>query len=256
MKLKLDEKGAVVLQDGKPVYVAADGKEVAYDVPKLVSDLERVNGESAGRRKELESLETKLKVFDGLDPEEARKALELAKNLKDGDLIKADKAKELEAQLKRSIEDAYSAKEKGYAEKISGLEQSLADKDASFRRLLIKSDFGTSKFLAEKTFLTPDIAYDFLGKSFDIEEQDGEPRVVAKLNGQPIFSRANPSRFATTDEAIEVLIEHYPLKDRILKSAPGGAGSPPNNSGGGGAQGSEGLSSTQKIAAGLKAMQR
>lgn len=31
MKLKLDENGYVVVQDGKPVYVHDDGKEVAFD---------------------------------------------------------------------------------------------------------------------------------------------------------------------------------------------------------------------------------
>ena len=33
MKLKLDDKGAVVVQDGKPVYVTDDGKEIAFDAP-------------------------------------------------------------------------------------------------------------------------------------------------------------------------------------------------------------------------------
>jgi uncharacterized protein with von Willebrand factor type A (vWA) domain len=31
MKLKLDEAGHVVVSDGKPVYLADDGKEIVFD---------------------------------------------------------------------------------------------------------------------------------------------------------------------------------------------------------------------------------
>ena len=68
MKLKLDEKGQVVLENGLPVWVADDGKEIAYDVPRLVGDLSRVNSESAGRRKDIEALNEKLKALEGIDP--------------------------------------------------------------------------------------------------------------------------------------------------------------------------------------------
>lgn len=32
LQLKLDDTGHVVVQDGKPVYVNEDGKEIPYDV--------------------------------------------------------------------------------------------------------------------------------------------------------------------------------------------------------------------------------
>ena len=37
MKLKIDEQGHAVLQDGKPVYVKDDGAEVAFDVTGTVA---------------------------------------------------------------------------------------------------------------------------------------------------------------------------------------------------------------------------
>ena len=44
MKLKLDDQGHAVIQDGKPVFVHDDGKEVAIDVPTMqtrIGDLNR-----------------------------------------------------------------------------------------------------------------------------------------------------------------------------------------------------------------------
>lgn len=46
MKLKLDENGYVVVQDGKPVYVHDDGKEVAFDAPQTVQKISTLNGEA------------------------------------------------------------------------------------------------------------------------------------------------------------------------------------------------------------------
>mgnify|MGYP001057814548 CR=1 FL=1 len=74
MKLKLDENGHVVLKDGFPVWVADDGTEIAYNVPDLVNKISAVNGESAGRRKEIDALTAKLKEFEGIDPEKAKAA--------------------------------------------------------------------------------------------------------------------------------------------------------------------------------------
>ena len=48
------------------------------------------------------------------------------------------------------------------------------------------------------------------------------------MNGQPIFSRSAPDTFATPEEALETIIDKYPMKDRILKAPDGGSGSHPN----------------------------
>ena len=39
MKLKFDEQGHVVVQDGKPVYVHDDGKEVPFDAPQALAKI-------------------------------------------------------------------------------------------------------------------------------------------------------------------------------------------------------------------------
>ena len=62
MKLKLDDKGNVVLQDGKPVYVHDDGKEVAFDAPTTVATISRLNGEARTNRERAEAAEAKVSL--------------------------------------------------------------------------------------------------------------------------------------------------------------------------------------------------
>ena len=61
MKLKLDEQGHVVVQDGKPVYVHDDGKEVAFDAVGTVSTIGRLNAEAKSHRERAETAENTLK---------------------------------------------------------------------------------------------------------------------------------------------------------------------------------------------------
>jgi len=234
MKLKLDENGNVVLQNGMPVWVDGDGKEIAYDVPKLVNDLRTANGESAGRRKELESLTAKMAAFEGLDPEKAKAALETVANLDAGSLVTAGKVEELKAQIAKSWESKLVDVEKTLKENLSQAEAKLADKNANIRKLLIRGVFDQSKFLSEKTLLPPDLAFDSFGKHFDVEETESGFKVVAKVNGEPIFSRVNPGNHATPEEALETIIESYQFKDRILRAPDGGSGTHPGAGVGGG----------------------
>ena len=103
MKLKLDENGNVVVQDGKPVYVYDDGKEVAYDVPAAVAKIGSLNAEAKQHREAKEAAEAKLKAFDGIEnAEAAKKALETVKNLDDKKLIDAGEAEKVKAEVVRA----------------------------------------------------------------------------------------------------------------------------------------------------------
>lgn len=50
MKLKLDANGNAVLQDGKPVYILDDGREVAHDAAATVAKISSLNGEAMSHR--------------------------------------------------------------------------------------------------------------------------------------------------------------------------------------------------------------
>ena len=229
MKLKLDENGHVVVKDGFPVWVAEDGAEIAYNVPDLVNKISAVNAESAGRRKDIDALTSQLKAFDGIDPEKAKAALETVTNLDAGKLIDAGKVDDLKMEIKKSYDGKISDLEKALADSKKDSADRLAAKEASIRTLLVKGIFDSSAFLKDKTVLPSDVAYASFGRHFEVKEENGELRVVATMNGQPIFSRSDPGTFAAPEEALEAIIDKYPMKDRILKAPDGGSGSHPNS---------------------------
>ncbi len=227
MKLKLDENGHVVLQDGKPVYVHEDGKEVAFDAAGTVATISRLNGEAKGHRERAEAAEKSLKAFDGItDPAAAVKALETvanldAKKLVDAgeiDKVKSEISKAFQAQLDQANGSAKALEQQLYAEKIGG-------------------SFARSKVIADKLAIPADMVQARFGQAFKIEEG----KVVAyDANGNKLFSRSRPGELADFDEALESLIEQYPHKDHILKSSGASGGGAAGGGKGGGGNNSKG----------------
>ncbi len=215
MKLKLDANGNVVVQDGKPVYVADDGKEVAFDVVGTQATIGRLNAEAKGHRERAEAAEKSLKAFEGIaDPAAAIKALEVVSNLDQKKLIDAGEVEKVKAEISKAFQtqlDQANAKNQTleqalYGEKVGG-------------------QFSRSKLIADKLAIPADLVQARFGQQFKIE--DG--KIVAyDQHGNKIFSRARPGEIADFDEALEALIDQYPYKDTILKSS---------GASGGGAQG-------------------
>lgn len=222
MKLKLDEAGHVVVQDGKPVYVHEDGKEVAFDAPGTVATITRLNGEAKAHREGKEAAEAKLKTFEGIeDPAAAKKALATVKSLDEKKLIDAgevDKVKEeaikaVRAEFEPVVAERDKLKSEIHAEKIGG-------------------SFVRSKFATDKLAIPADLVQARFEKHFALKEG----RIVAKdSNGNEIYSKARPGELADFDEALEILVEHYPHKDSILKGSGGSGSGAPANGGGNGA---------------------
>lgn len=204
MKLKLDAEGHVVLNDGKPVYVHDDGKEVAFDAPATVQTISRLNFEAKSHRERADSAETKLKGFDGIsDPAAARKALETIANLDHKKLVDAGEVEKVKSEISKAFEEKLSA-EKARANTLEG--QLYAEK--------IGGSFARSKFAAEKLAIPPDLVQARFGQNFKVE--DG--KVVAyDATGNRVFSRARPGEPADFEEALEELVSQYPYKDTILK---------------------------------------
>lgn len=221
MKLKLDDKGAVIVQDGKPVYVKDDGSEVAFDVAGTVSTISRLNGEAKGHRERAEAAEGKLKGYEGIDdPEAARKALGIVSNLDSKKLIdsgevekvKSEISKAFQAQLDAANGKTQTLEQQLYAEKVGGA-------------------FSRSKFIAEKLAIPVDLVEARFGRSFGIEEG----RIVAKdNNGNKLYSSANPGELASFDEALSMLVQQYPNRDQILKGSGASGGGTSSSQGIGG----------------------
>jgi hypothetical protein len=223
MKLKLDANGNVVLQDGKPVYVHDDGKEVAFDAPATVQTISRLNAEAKTHRERAEGAEGKLKLFEGIeDPTAAKRALDTIKNLDQKKLVDAGEVEKVKAEAIKALQDQHAPvlaerdrlKADLYAEKIGG-------------------SFSRSKTIAEKFAIPADLVQARFGQNFKIEEGKA---VAYDQSGNKIYSRARPGEVADFEEALEVLVDAYPYKTSILK----GSGASGSGAGGSGNQGAGG----------------
>ena len=226
MKLKLDEQGHAVLQDGKPVYVHDDGKEVAFDAPGTVATISRLNGEAKAHRERAEAAESALKPFKeaGIeDPAAAAKALSTVKNLDDKRLVDAGEVEKVKAEAIKAIEERYAPIVKE-AETLK----------AQLNTHLIGGAFASSKFIAEKFAAEGpagvEIARALFGNSLKVE--DGKV-VGYDANGNKLYSRARPGELASADEAIELLVDAYPHKNHILKGTGANGGGASHGKGNG-----------------------
>jgi hypothetical protein len=244
MKLKLNEEGHAVLVDGKPVYVHDDGKEIPFDAAQTVATISRLNKENQTHREaktqvetEAESLKAQLKVFEGLDPEVAKKALQQVKDLGDGKLIESGKLEEVKA----AAQAEYNARLKTLQEEFGTKEGKLmADREALQGHLnneIIGGSFARSKFIQDKLAIPMDLVQAAFGKNFKVE--DGK-LVAVDAQGNKVFSRARPGELADFEEAIGTLVDQYPNRDHILKSTgSSGSGASASAGGSGGGDGSK-----------------
>ena len=218
MKLKLDENGNAVLQDGKPVYVHDDGKEVAFDAPGTVATITRLNSEAKGHRERAENAEKAVKAFEGIDdPAAAKKALATVANLDAKTLVDAGEIEKVKAEISKAFQlqldevtgKAQTFEQQLYAEKIGG-------------------SFSRSKFIADKLAVPADMVQATFGQNLKVE--DG--KVVAyDAQGQKIFSRSRPGELADFNESLETLVSQYPHRDHILKSSGANGGGAQNGGG-------------------------
>lgn len=211
MKLKMDADGHAVVQDGKPVYVHDDGKEIAFDAAHSVATISRLNAEAKGHREAKEAAETRLKAFDGIeDPAAAIKALSTMKNLDDKKLVDAGDVERVKAAAIEAIEAKYAP----VVKEVEGLRGELyAEK--------IGGAFARSPFIKDKVAIPADILQASFERNFKIEEGKVVPY---DPSGNRVFSRAKPGEIADFEEAIEFLVTNHPQKDSILKGSPGAGG--------------------------------
>lgn len=207
MKLKTIEANGVTyaeVRDGHPVYVHDDGKEIAFDAPHAVATIKRVSDE----RDTLRRGEERYKAFGDLDPEKARKALEIVRNLDDKKLLDAGKVDEI-------VKERLTEAAKVHAEQIAAEKKAREESDAKVRRLIVGNGFATSKFLAEQTLLPPSVAERAFGDYFRVEGD----RAVGYIGDGKVYSRKRPGEVADFDEALQIVIEASPDRDRILRGS-------------------------------------
>jgi hypothetical protein len=229
LKLKVDEDGKVQIKDDKPVYIDQDGQEVALDAPKLWGDLKAANNESAERRHKLTEMEAFIedmkKKYDGIeDPEVAKKAIETIKNLSDKQIMDAGEVERLKQGIKDGYELQIKQTKESFEKAIKEKDTVITMKDSQIRDQLVRGAFEASDYLRDKTVLVPDFAYAYFGNNFAIKEVNGKLRAVGMYNNEPIMSLAHPGELASTEEAVEFLVEKHPQKERIVKIQGSGGG--------------------------------
>ena len=215
MKLKLDDAGHAVLQDGKPVYVHDDGKEVAVDVAGTVATISRLNAEAKAHRERAEAAESKLSRFEGIsDPDAARKALATVSNLDAKKLVDAGEVERVKAEAVKAVEERY----RPVMEKSSQLESQL-------HQYMVGDAFARSQFIGSKFAAEGPAGIEMAKALFGNRMRVEDGKVVAyDAQGNRIYSRANPGNLAEPDEAIELMVESSPYRDHILRAS-GASGS-------------------------------
>lgn len=205
---------AVLNEQGLPVYVHDDGKEVGFDAAHAVQKIGTLNAEAKGHREAKEAAETALKAFEGLDAEKAKAALTTVQNLDDKKLVEAGEVEKMKSQLSESFKQTYEPQIKQLTEERDAFQSQLHNE-------LIGGGFARSKFVTDKLTIPSDMAQAMFGKNMKVE--DG--KVVAfNANGERILSRINHGDIAGFDEALEILVSEYQHKDSIIKGSQSNGG--------------------------------
>ncbi|MDQ9022837.1 hypothetical protein RFI02_17160 [Acinetobacter sichuanensis] len=215
MKLKttqIDGKTyAEVNEQGLPLYIHDDGKEVAHDAAQTVATITRLNSEAKSNRERYEKAETALTTFAGIeDPVAAKKAVETLKNFDDKKLVDAGEVEKVKAEAIKAVEEKYAP--------------IVQERDALQNQLhgeLIGGGFARSQMIKDKISVPADMVQAQFGRNFKVENG----KVVAYDNhGQQIYSHSRPGELADFDEALDQLIDGYQYKDHILKGGQGSGG--------------------------------
>jgi hypothetical protein len=211
---KLDADGKIVMKDGNPVWVDANGGEAILDGGTIT----RLNGEAKTLRERAEKAETKLTTFKDIDPDKARQALETLGKIDQKTLIDAGKVDEVRQQITTQ-----------FTAQLAEKDNALKALQTNFDNAQINSLFAGSDFIRERVAVPRDMFEATFKNNFKME--DGKPVAYGK-DGNRLMSKAKIGEFADAAEALELLVDQHPQKDVILKAS-GGTGTGNNGNTGG-----------------------
>lgn len=214
MSWKLDENGAIVTKDGNPVYVDSQGQEKTVSTDTIT----KLNNEAKQHRIAKEEALEKLKAFEGLDAEKARKALETVSKLDAKELIAAGKVEEVKAEIAKS-----------YTEKLAEKDAALAKLTDEYNNMVIDNVFANSEFIRNNVAVPQDMFKALYRHNFKVENGQA---VVYDNKGDRLWSKEHDGEYATPEEGLRILVMAHPNHDSILRATPA-SGTGSNNNGGG-----------------------
>ena len=216
MKLLTEElngKTYALVEDGKPVY-EADGKRIAFDAPGTSDAIKRLNGEAKSHREAKEAAIEQLKAFEGLDASAAREAITKLSNIDQKKLIDAGEVDKVRSEIASS-----------YQKQLDALKGENGTLKQTLNNEIIGGAFARSQIIADKLAIPADLVQARFGQHFKLD--DTGKIIATDANGQTIYSKASPGQPASFDEALDQIVDAYPMKDKILA---------PNGQQGGGSQ--------------------
>lgn len=247
VKLAVDDDGKVkVSEEGLPMFVTdkeVDGKpeEVAVNVPQMYSKIIELGKENKTSRETNQAQLEVLNLFEGIDDVgewkiSADKAIEQVANFDDKDWLKADKVEKMKSSMKEAHEIETGKIKEQFNSALGEKDDVIGKKEGQIRKLMVSSSFAKhSLFSGEKpkTNLPPEIAETYFGQHFKVEEVNGELVVRGYFtNGDIVYAVSNPGEPADFNEAMGLIFDVYPGRDKLLRASPGGSGA----GGGGGAE--------------------
>jgi len=217
MPWKLREDGAIEMENGNPVYVHVDGKEVPFDADGALKSIGKLSGEVKLTKKQHQEAVEKLALFAAIeDPEAAIKAIETVKNLDAKKLVDAGQIDILKAEMGKTFAEKEGSLKSQWTQKEQEYQSNLKTKDEAIRSILIGGKFASSEFLKKTTLgATPDIAAQYFGNQFRVEGDNYEVVGYYK-NGDRIPSRNRFGEAADFDEALAEVIDAHPHKDSLM----------------------------------------
>jgi hypothetical protein len=226
MPFKLNADGTIAMDADKklPIFVSAEGAEAPFDPDSTVATIGRLNGEAKAHRIAKEAAEAALKPFKDAgieDPVAAAAAIQLTKNIKDGDLTTAAKVQEIKDAAQRTANEAVANATRQAQEQQKALKEQNDRLTLDLNNHIIGGSFASSKYIAEKLAIPADIAQKVFSDRFKVE---GTKIVPLGLDGNPIFSATDHGNHAGFDEAMAVIVGQYANKDSILKGTGAGGG--------------------------------
>ena len=233
MKLKLDDDGNAVLQDGNPVYTDK-GKDIAFDAPaavgKIKEQAEALDELEKSTSADAKKIVKELAAYERLGPvKEVRKAVQTTAALSEGDIDAAQLPVELE-NLK--------AERDTLQQELGDAKEALDSATGNIRGLTIGNAFANEPWIRENLIDAfanePAMLERIYGTNF---ENDGGKIVAKDSDGKPILSvdpethKARPASFA---EALDQLVGptfRKPSGAKGSDAAGGGDGPSGNHSG-------------------------
>lgn len=213
---------------------AGAGDESGKGDSKLSEQEAKLLKESMKRKERIETLESELKRFDGINPDEIKKLLDekkaAEKAKKDAEKKAAEAAGDIE-RLKSMMAEEHKKELETVANELTETRKMLERRDGQIIDLTIGQAFSNSNFVSDELVLTPAKTRAVYGAHFGYEE--GKIVAYDKPNGSSertkiVDARGEPLSF---EAALRKLVEGDPDRDHILKSKLGaGAGAKPGSS--------------------------